>query len=436
MRNILTATASLLTSVGLLMLAGGLFGSFIGLRSIAEGFPTILAGSMMSAFYVGMIIGTLRCGRLINRVGHIRAFGAFCAVTAAAVLAFPFFINPWYWLALRVIIGFNMAGLYMVAESWLNAKADQANRATLLSLYMMTSYIAMGGGQFLLNLGPIGGAELFMIAAMLFSLALVPVAVTRASHPNPVESPHFGFRRLYRISPLAVIGCVLAGMIAGAIWGMAPIYGKELGLSTAEISLFMGVLVASGLLLQLPIGRLSDRVDRRYVITGVALACAVSSFAMIPVTRAFSFETLDPTRLVLTFPVPVWLFITAALFGGFMATLYPLNIAHANDHIDPDDLVQASGGLILAYGVGAISGPLGAASLMHLMGAEGLFIFNTSVGLALALVAVWRIKHGVPVPEEEKEVFVAMPEVSTTPVPTEVDPRMTVPEEEESVSRS
>ena len=423
MRNVLAATTSLLLSVGLLMLAGGLFGSFVGLRSIAEGFPKILAGSMMSAFYAGMILGTLRCGQLINRVGHIRAFGAFCAVTAAAVLAFPLYINPLYWLVLRLVIGFNMAGLYMVAESWLNAKADQSNRATLLSLYMMTSYIAMGSGQFLLNLGPISGAELFMISAMLFSLAVVPVAVTKASHPDPISAPRFGFRRLYRISPLAVIGCVLAGMITGAIWGMAPIYGRDLGLSTSEISVFMGVLVASGLLFQLPIGRLSDHIDRRYVIAGVALVCALSSLAMLPITRAYSFETLDPTRVVLALPVPVWLFITAALFGGFMATLYPLNIAHANDHIDSDNLVQASGGLILAHGAGAIVGPLGAASVMQLMGPAGLFVFITSVGLLLALVALWRIRQGAPIPEEAKEVFVAMPEVSTTPVATEVDPR-------------
>ncbi|GAB4349198.1 MAG: MFS transporter [Gammaproteobacteria bacterium] len=432
MRNVLAATASLLTSVGLLMLAGGLFGSLISLRSVAEGFPKILAGSMMSAFYVGMILGTLRCGRLINRVGHIRAFGAFCAITAATILAYPFYVNPWYWLVLRMIIGFNMAGLYMVAESWLNAKAQHANRATLLSLYMMTSYIAMGGGQFLLNLGPVTGTELFMIAAMLFSVALVPVAVTRASHPSPVEAPHFGFRRLYRISPLAVIGCMLAGMIAGAVWGMAPIFGKELGLSTAEISVFMGILIASGLLFQLPVGRLSDHIDRRIVIAGVALACVVASLAMLPITRAYSFATLDPTHEVLALPVPVWIFLAAALFGGFTATLYPLNVAHANDHIDPSELVPASGGLILAYGTGAISGPLGAASVMHLMGPAGLFVFNACAALLLALVAFWRIRQGTPIPEEDKEEFVAMPEVSTTPVATEVDPRLSHPTDSEN----
>lgn len=398
---------SLLSSVALLMLGIGLFNTFIGLRSTIEGFSVAVVGFMMSGYYAGLVAGTLWCGRLINRIGHIRAFATFCAVNATAIGMFPFVVHAPAWFLLRVVLGFNLAGLYMVAESWLNSKATLGNRGTLLSLYMMTSYLALGGGQFLLNAGDPAELDLFLITVMILTFALVPVAVTRATSPAPVEATRFGFRRLYEISPVSVIGCVISGLALGALYAMGPIYGQRIGLSVAEIARFMGVVSVSGLLLQVPLGRLSDRFDRRMVITGVALGSALAAAALV---------LLGP-RSELT------LLVLAAIYGSILATLYPLSIAYANDYIDARDMVAASGGLVLAYGVGAALGPMGGAAVMALAGASGLFVYSAAVCLLLVAFAVYRMQRRWWVPILPKDRFVALPEASTTPIATEADPR-------------
>ena len=434
MHQLLAAVGALLFSVSLLMLSGGLQGSLVGLRAVHEGFPVTVAGLMMSAFYAGMIVGTLRCGALINRVGHIRAFSAFCALNAAAVLAFPLLVDPWLWLALRVVVGFNMAGLYMAIESWLNASTGAETRGTLMALYMALSYMAMGGGQFLLNLGEIGDSTLFMLAAMLSTLALVPVALTRASHPTPVATSRLNLFDLYRLSPLAVLGCACGGMLTGALFGIGPLFAGELGLDLHGIARFMGVMILSGLVLQLPLGRLSDRIDRRLVIAGTAVAACLASLAVLPLTEHYSFASPaaaggEMRLLWLQDPLP--LLLAAACCGGTMATVYPLSVAHANDYISADDMVQASGGLVLAYGAGAICGPAGAALAMHLLGPAGLFAFTAAVAALTVTIALWRHRRGSAAEDAEKEAFVLMPEATTLPNVAELDPRVPDPVEEE-----
>lgn len=416
MRETLALMWSLLIAVGLLLLGTGLFNTFIGLRAAIEGFPESIIGLMMSAFYAGFMAGTLRSGLLINRIGHIRAFGTFCALSASVACLFPFVVSEVAWLVLRAVLGFNLAALYIVAESWLNAKATPENRGTLLSVYMMAAYLAMGGGQLALNLGDPATSELFMIAAMLFSLAVVPVAITHATNPEPVHAPHFGFRRLYAISPVAVIGCACSGLITGALFGMGPIYARDIGLSLAEISIFMGVVVVSGLLFQFPVGRASDRYDRRTVITFIA-------GATILVSAALAGLTLYHTR-VLALPLGREVFVLATLFGGITATIYPVCVAYANDYIDPEDRLPASGGLVLAYGIGAALGPAGAGALMTVMGPSGLFSFCGLVTAAFVGLILYRRRRRAWAGVLPKVRFVALPEATATPVATDVDPRM------------
>lgn len=425
MKQILASVGTLLLAIGLLMLANGLFGTFIGLRSSLEGFSQTVVGLMMSAYYLGLIVGTLRIGPLVNRIGHIRAFAAFCAIAAAATIAFPFYASAPFWILLRGITGFSMAGLFMVVESWLNDRATGETRGTVMSLYMMVSYLAMGSGQFMLNLGDPYEPQLFMLTTLLFCLALIPVAVTRASHPAPVESSHFGFRELYRISPTAVIGCLCAGLSSGAIYGMGPVFAKDLGLSVVEIARFMGIIVISGLFLQLPIGRLSDRYDRRRVIIGVAVASALSCAGMVLLMRWGSYQMMTPAGPVDS----LWemqstsLQAVAAAYGGFVATLYPLSVAYANDYIDPKDMIQATGGLVLAFGVGAALGPVAAAGSMKLLGPAGLFVFTGLAAAVLVVFALYRTRRRSWVPVMEKESFVVMPEAMSMPVAMELDPR-------------
>jgi MFS family permease len=433
MHQLLTAVAALLLSVLLLMLSGGLLGSLVGLRAIHEGFPITVAGMMMSAFYAGLILGTLRCGRLINRVGHIRAFSAFCALNATAILALPLVVDPWAWLALRALIGFNMAGLYMAIESWLNASTGAETRGTIMAIYMALSYLAMGGGQFMLGLTAIEENTLFIVAAMLMTLAVVPVAMTRASHPTPVETSRLNLLALYRLSPLAVLGCACGGMLTGSLFGIGPIYAGQLGLELPEIARFMGVLIISGLVLQLPLGRISDRVDRRLVIAVTAAVAALASLLLWPLTDHYTVTTLSTGGAEARFlwlPDPLPLLLASAICGGTMATIYPLSVAHANDYISAEDMVQASGGLVLAYGSGAICGPAGAALAMHLVGPGGLFGFTAIVAALTVALALWRHHSGASAEEADKEAFVVMPVAVTLPNVAELDPRVPDPEEE------
>lgn len=420
----LKSMASLLTSVALLMLGSGLFNSFIALRASIEGFDPETIGLLGSAFYAGLLLGTLRCGPLINRVGHIRAFGAFAAITAAAILAFPFIVSALSWMALRALIGFNIAGLYMVCESWLNTKASSENRGTILSLYMVTVFLAMGTGQILLSVGDPESDQLFMLGAGLMALSLVPVAITSASHPAPVSASHFGFRKLYRISPVAVVGCVTAGLAVGSLFSMSPIFAKELGMNVQQIGVFMGILMASGLLLQLPVGWWSDRTDRRQVMLAMSGLVGATALAIVALMRwSYSLDTPSGTIEITWASDAAIMFMLAGLLGGALATVYPLCIAYANDYVDASDLVQASAGLVLAYSIGAVMGPTVSALVMGLVGPAGLFWFVGLTALAFALFLLHRMRQRAAVPASETESFVPLPDATATPVATEVDPR-------------
>ena len=407
MRAVLAQLSALLLSVGLIQLGHGAFGSFLGLRADLEGFPTTLIGVLGSAFYLGTILGTLRTPALINRIGHIRAFAAFAAISAATVMVYPLFIEPYVWIGLRVVFGFSLCGMAIVGESWLNNRSTNETRGTMLSIYMMVCFLAIGLGQLALNIGDPSGTQLFLIVAICLVLAVVPVAVTHATHPDPVTSSHFGIRRLYEISPGAVVACMGSGLVTGAYFGMAAIYARQIGLGVAEISMFMGTLMVSGLLLQLPIGRLSDIIDRRWVIAATCLGTAASGVAMSLLSTA-----------------DWWLFLSVTgLFGGLAACIYPLAIAHANDFIEPHDLVPASGGLVLCYGVGAIAGPFSAAWAMELVGPAGIFIFTSVTCLGVVAFTLYRSTRRQLLPTVDKDPYVPLPDAVSRPVASDVDPR-------------
>ncbi len=399
--------ASLLMAVALLMLGNGVFSTFLALRASLEGFGNEVIGWIASAYYIGVIAGTLKCGSVVNRIGHIRSFAAFSALSAACILAFALFVYPSAWIALRIVLGFNLAGLYMVAESWLNTRATSETRGTILSIYMTITYLALGGGQFLINVAEIGGSSLFMVSAILLSLALVPVAMTSTSNPDPVESSYMSLRALFAISPVAAVGCVAGGVIVGSMFGLGPIYAKAEGLDTHGISVFMGIAVVSGLFTQLPVGQLSDRFDRRSVIVGVTVGALVAGAGL-------AFGSYLPGV-----PLYVWI----ALYGGFIATFYPLCVAYANDYLEPGQVVAASSSLVFAFSVGAAVGPALAAFVMGYTGPNGLFLMAVVVCVAYIAFILYRmrIRHWAPV--VEKEPYVAMAEVIAAPVPSEIDPR-------------
>jgi MFS family permease len=248
---------------------------------------------------------------------------------------------------------------------------------------------------------------LFMVGALCFSLALVPVSITRSTHPDPVSSVHFGLKKLFEISPGAVIACIGSGLIGGAYFGMGVIYARQVGLDLAEISLFMGALMVSGLLLQWPIGRLSDHIDRRWVISGTCFNAALFALAM---------AWLPPSNW--------WLFLgVTGMFGGLAACIYPLAIAHANDFIEPHDLVPASSGMVLCYGLGAVLGPVCGAAAMELFGPGGLFLFIAINCFGVVGFTWYRSTRRTLLPTVEKDPYVLLPDVVAMPVAIDVDPR-------------
>lgn len=407
---ILSSLAALFFAVALLMLGSGLLGIFLSVRMTLEAFPTEVTGLMISAFYGGWVAGTLSSAKVIHRVGHIRAFTAFAGVVTASVIAHALLVSPYTWIPLRALTGFNLAGVYMVIESWLNERATSGTRGSIFSIYQITSYSGLGVGQFLLNVADPAEPTLLIVAALLFSLCLVPVALTRAVHPAPFESGRFQLKRLFKRSPLGMVACAGAGLVTSAFYGLGPVFALNAGFGVTAVSAFMGVTILGGLALQWPVGRLSDRHDRRLILGLTSLTLTGVTTALIVVGN-------------IGLPIPLGL---AALFGGCMSTLYPLAVAHANDLVDPQDFVPASAALLFVWGLGAAVGPVLAALTMGQLGPQGLFVFTLLISVFLTIFAYFRRAETVPV--EEQLPYANVPR--TSPAVSVLDPRAPIPSED------
>ena len=405
---------SLLRGTAFLLAASGLHGLLLPLRGQLEGFSTASLGFMGTAWAGGFVAGCLFAPRIVRRAGHVRAFGAFAAAGAIIALLTGLMIDPYVWILLRACTGFTMAGAFMVIESWLNERASNENRGTVFGLYMMVTYASIMAGQLIVAAGDVGSASLFMVTGIFFCAALLPTAVSTAAHPQPLQDVSLDIRGLYANSPVASAACLLIGVANGA-WGtLGAVYGARIGISTAEIALMMSIVVVAGAAMQMPIGRLSDRTDRRYVLLGAGFVCAIVGvliFLLTPRSGAFVIA------------------MTAA-YGAFAYTLYSLAVAHANDHAKPEDFVKVSGGLLLLYGFGTMIGPVIGAVLMEAMRPESVFLATALAHFLLVGYTSLRIRRRAPVPLEEREAFKTMPsERGATPQAALLDPR-TPPEEE------
>ncbi len=367
--------SSLLLSFGMLMLGQGMINTLLGLRSRIEGFSTETTGFIMTGQFIGMLIGAILAVRVIAAVGHIRSFAAFASILSVAVLAHVLYTDPIFWFALRLATGFCMAGMIMVVESWVNECSVNENRGKILSLYMITSYIGSGSGQFMMLLGDPAQFQLFVIASMVYSFALVPILLTRATAPKPIMPQRMKFTKLFLVSPVGVFGTVCAGMSNASLNGMGAVFAREAGLSIAQVSTFMAAAIFGGMLLQFPIGRISDRFDRRTVLVIAAFSTAILGLAVIWATG----QTIYILIAVI------------ALYGGFSFTIYAISASQVNDMADRGKLVQISAGLLIAYGVGASIGPVLAAQFMVLAGPNGFFMFLIGVNCTLVVFTLIRI---------------------------------------------
>ena len=405
MLRVLFSISALLSGVVFLGLANGMFFTLLGIRMSIDGVSDAMIGVVGSAYFAGMLAGTLFCPRVIGRVRHIRAFTVFAAVSAVAALLHPLFPEVWVWAILRAAMGFAMAGLFMVSESWLQFKATNETRGRTFALYILAHTAGVGLGPLLVNLADPAGYELFAMASILFSIALLPVALTSTGNPELGESGRFGVRDLFAISPVAVVGSFVIGLVIGAFTSLGPVYADRIGLSAVAITLFMTAMRVGGFAVQYPVGALSDRFDRRHIMVALALATAAVSFVFVGVGGA----------------APVTILLLSCAFGAASQPLYSLVVAHANDHVEPDQFVATSAGLLFAHGVGASVGPIIAAAAMGWFGAAGLFLYTAAVVLGFCAFIVHRMRRRAPVPSERKRGFVWS--VRNSPVAALFDPR-------------
>ena len=403
---IIRAMSALLLGIAILNIGSGALMAIVGVRLSGQGASSLVIGAITSAYFLGLLLGSLFGARVISRIGHIRAFVVYAAVSAVAILLLVFAGQSIAaWLTLRMIAGYAMAGLTMVAESWLNHRATNATRGRVLSVYIIVMNGAFATGPLILNLGDPAGSALLVVAGILFVAALLPVALTRTGNPEMAAPVRLGLGRLFAVSPLGVIGVMTVGLVESAVFGLGAVYGDAIGLDTARISLFLAVTLGGVLILQYPLGALSDRYDREKLVLAVALVGGCAAL-VIAVLGAPGFGLL----LALGFAV-----------GGLASPLYPLCVAEANDWLEEDELVPAGASLVLAYSLGATAGPLAASAAMAALGPGGLFAFAALALFALAGFAAYQVVKGISKPAAEQTAFQPVSWISA--VAAKLDPR-------------
>ncbi|MCY3770206.1 MAG: MFS transporter [Gammaproteobacteria bacterium] len=386
---IFRSIASLLLSYGMFLMAVGLFTTLLGIRSSLEGFSPQVTGLIMSGYFVGLLTGANFAVRFMVLGGHIRAFAVFASVMSTTALVHIMLVDPFVWFALRFLAGFCMAGLVMVTESWLNNRATPDTRGQVFSFYMITNYAASGMGQFLLPLADPESFYLFTIVSIIFSISIVPILLTQSQAPLPPKMSKVDLRTLYRLSPVGMLGATTAGFVNSGFYTLGPVYATSNAFSITRTSIFMSTAIFSGLLLQWPIGKISDRVDRRVVLIAISSMTALTcvGFILLPVKQLYV------------------LFILTSLYGAFSFVVYSISAAHTNDFADKSFAAQTAGGLLVFFGVGAIIGPILTSQVMGFAGASGLFLSNALATLLFSLFAFSRTRIRASRPTADKFSF-------------------------------
>lgn len=417
MLTVISQSWALLLGMLLLLLGNGLQGTLLGIRGAIEGYDAATMSLVMSGYYVGFLAGSRRATAMITRVGHVRVFAALGSMISAAFILYAAAPEVWVWVLLRVVVGFCFAGVYVVAESWLNSAATNETRGQALSLYMIVQMAGIISAQFILNLADPGGYVLFVVMSVLVSVAFTPILLAAVAAPAFQTTKPMTLRQLFDISPLGCIGTFLLGGVYAAIFGMGAVFGTQMGLSVAQISAFVAAIYAGGLLCQYPVGWVSDRMDRRVLIMGLTAGGA----ALTLVGGLFSGAYL--VVIVLGF-----------IIGGVANPLYSLIIAYTNDFLQPSDMAAASGGLLFINGLGAMIGPLLLGALMTQFGPDAFFAY---VGVLFALIAAYAVyrmsRRKAPSPQETSSYAPVLPQAS--PVALEVAQEVAIERAEEASRR-
>ena len=402
----LRSIAAILFATLIFLIGNGLLGTLIPVRAHLEGFSTLAIGFIGSAYFAGFVIGCFTGPRWLARVGHVRTFAVCAGIATAATLALSIVVSVPAWIAMRALFGFAAANIYMVLESWLNDRAGNETRGRIFASYLSVNFAGLLIGQLLFATARPQSFVLFSVATIFYALCLIPVGLTALKQPAPAPVPVLRPLRLFHISPVGVAGCVAVGLANNALWTLAPVYAQSHGLSSGWIALFMCAFTVGGTLVQVPVGRLSDRMDRRYVI---AATCALAATAGIGIGLFVG----NGRGMML------W---SIALFGVLVLPLYGLSVAHANDRIPREAFVESSATLLLINSLASVVGPALAASVMDAFGTRSLFFFTASVHVAMMVFTLARLRLKEAPGAEHREKFKPLPHEGS-PSSLELDPR-------------
>ena len=386
---------ALLFGMFLLMLGNGLQGTLLGVRGSIEGMSPQTMSWVMTGYFVGFLFGSQLTPNMIRRVGHVRVFAALGSLVSACLILYAAWTNPYFWFLLRIIVGFCFSGIYVVAESWLNDSSSNETRGQTLSAYLIVQMMGIVLAQAVLNFADPSGYMLFIIISVVVSLSFAPILLSVSPAPQFQTSKRMTLSQLWSISPLGVVGQFFLGAIFAALFGMASVYGTERGLTVKDISLFVAAIYFGGMILQYPIGWVSDRMDRRVLIF---IVCSIGTFFSFAANLSDSF---------------IWLLIVAFIIGGVSNPLYSLYIAYTNDYLEHDDMASASGGLIFLTGIGAIFGPSIVGWLLDAYGAASYFWFIGSVMAIMGSYALYRMTQTSSTAVEDTSAYAPITPTST-----------------------
>ncbi len=420
MTYILKNAWALLLGMLLLMAGNGLQGTLLGIRGDLEGFSPATMSYVMSGYFLGFLGGSKMAPMMIRRVGHVRVFAALGSLASAVFILFPVMPDPVLWTLMRILVGFCFSGVYVVAESWLNDAATNETRGQALSAYVIVQMAGILFAQVMLNFADVGGYTLFVAMSVMVSLSFMPILLSISPAPVFHASKPMSIAELYRISPLGTVGIFLLGAIIATLFGMAPVYGTAKGLSVAEISILVGMIYLGALLLQYPVGWLSDRMDRRHLIIYITVIGAAGIGVAMP------FLSHPGVVYALTF-----------FAGGFASPLYSLFIAYTNDYLEPDDMASASGALIFLNGVGAAGAPVLAGLAMARFGADSFFAIIAALFAGIAAYALYRMTQREATPVGETSAYApVLPQASPIAVEVAQEVAIEMAEEEENAEEA
>ena len=426
MGKIIINSWALFTGFGIIVISHGFQGNLLGIRSVIENFNFIATGTMMSSYFVGFFIGATMVPKLVTKVGHIRVFAAFASMASLSSLIHIVFVDPYVWILARFLTGFSMIGIFIIVESWLNDRANNKTRGKVLSLYMLITYVGMALGNLLLNVSNPKDYEPFILISLLFSIALIPILLTKRKPPKFKKNSSIKIKELFKISPFGSVSMFCTGFIFAPIFSLLSVYAITMKLTIFETSLLLVGVMLAGALFQWPIGSLSDKYDRRKIIIGSSIAAVFFSISVILVSGAGNslpnlfIESTVSFNYFSTVLDKTKLFIFIILLSGVTLPLFSLNLALVNDYIPKEKFVAAGGGLNIIFGLGAIAGPVMCSTLMHFLGPNGFFIHILIFLFTIIIFGFYRLSQR-EIENNPESTFTPLP-TTITPLGIELDP--------------